>query len=241
MNLLIDIGNTRLKWALTWKRDLKPGLPLQNHDINKSSLTRLWQVLPTPKQIAISCVGPNSLYTVAVSVANDLWPDVRIIDATSSQQFFEIKNAYNEPERLGVDRWLAIIGGYRKYRESLCIADCGTAITIDMVDRTGAHLGGLIAPGLRLMTETLVKGTANIAPVTANFAFGLATATNAAIFNGALASACGLIDFVFNRYPQSLLVLTGGDAERVAAQLSKPAIVVPGLVLLGLAELVEQS
>lgn len=241
MNLLIDMGNTRLKWALANGLELTLGLPVNNTAINRSSLTGLWQALAIPKRLAISCVSSNALYTTVVSVANELWPGIQIITAKSDQQFFEIRNAYPEPEKLGVDRWLAIIGGYRKYRQALCIVDCGTAVTVDIVDSTGAQLGGLIAPGLRLMQDMLVNGTANIRPVTANFAFGIATSTNAAIVNGALASVCGLIEFVFKQYPQSLLLLTGGDAEIVAAQLSISPIVIPDLVLLGLAESIEQS
>lgn len=236
MNLLIDMGNTRLKWAVGNGLDLTTGQAISNVDINHNTLIQIWQTIAPPSQIAISSVSANRLFDLVNSVAKKLWPDVDIIRAKSQAQELGITNAYQVPEKLGVDRWLSMIAAFHKYRTGLCIVGCGTAITVDVIDASGKHLGGLISPGLHLMKEALAKGTENLSLSEAVFPYGLAANTDAAIHNGTLSAACGLIEFVLNNQPDKLqLVLTGGDAEIIALHLSHPNIINPDLVLDGLA------
>ena len=236
MNLLIDMGNTRLKWAVCDNLDILPGLPITNPDITRNALLQLWQAIIPPDQLAISCVSTSHLFDLVISVANELWPEITIIRAKSEAQGFGIASAYQEPEKLGVDRWLGIIAGYNKYRKALCIVGCGTAITVDAVDASGKHLGGLISPGLRLMKEALAKGTENLSLNETAYPFGLATNTDAAIHNGTLSAACGLIELVLKGQSDTTqLLLTGGDAEAITTHISRPAIIDPDLVLRGLA------
>jgi type III pantothenate kinase len=236
MNLLIDMGNTRLKWATANKLDFIPGNPIANAEITRNALIQLWQACGTPNQLAISCVSNSQLFDVVISAANDLWPGITINRVQSEATAYGVCNAYQEPEKLGVDRWLSMIVGFQLYPKALCIVDCGTAITLDVIDNSGQHLGGLICPGLRLMKESLAKGTENLHLGEAAFPFGLATNTDAAIHNGTLSGACGLIELVLKTQPDTTqLLLTGGDAEAIAAHISRPAIIDPDLVLLGLA------
>jgi type III pantothenate kinase len=236
MNLLVDMGNSRLKWGVSNKLDIISGRPIANTEINRNTLTQLWQAIDTPEQLAISCVGASCLFDLVVSVAYELWPRITIIPAKSEAQALGMCNAYQEPEKLGVDRWLCLVAGYHNYRKALCVVDCGTAITVDVVDSSGKHLGGLICPGLKLMKESLVKGTENLKPGKTVYSFGLANFTDAAIYNGTLSAACGLIEFVLKNQPDTIhLLLTGGDAEVISAHLSRPAIIDPDLVLRGLA------
>lgn len=236
MSLLVDMGNTRLKWGTSKNLDIVSGLPISNTKANRNTLLQLWETINPPDQLAISCVSASRLFELVLSVASELWPGITIIPAKSGTSAFGICNAYQEPEKLGVDRWLAMIAAYHSYRKALCIVDCGTAITVDIVDTSGKHLGGLISPGLRLMKEALAKGTKNLKLSATSYAFGLATNTDAAIHNGTLSSACGLIEFVLKNQHHTLqLLLTGGDAELIAAHLPTPAIVDPDLVLRGLA------
>jgi type III pantothenate kinase len=236
MNLLIDIGNTRLKWALGNNRDIITGTPLTNTNINRAKLIQLWHDIALPHQIAVSCVGANWLLDMVLSFANEQWPGVTITQTKSEVQAFGIYNAYHEPEKLGVDRWLGMIAGYNQYQKTLCIVGCGTAITVDVVDSSGRHLGGLIGSGLRLMKESLAKGTENLSLSETVYPFGLATNTDAAVYNGTLLAACGLIEFVLKNQPDTTqLLLTGGDAEVIAPHLSRLAIIDPNLVLRGLA------
>jgi type III pantothenate kinase len=241
MNLLIDMGNTRLKWATAIEFDFMPGTPIANAAINRQTLIELWQTCVRPNQIAISCVSNDRLYDLVISVANDLWSGIRIIRATSEEQGFGVTNAYQEPEKLGIDRWLSMIAGYQLYPKALCIVDCGSAITVDVIDGSGKHLGGLISPGLRLMKEALARNTANLQLNETNFPFGLATNTGSAICNGTFSAACGLIDSVLNTQSDTTqLLLTGGDAAAIAAYISRPAIINPDLVLRGLALLLHK-
>jgi type III pantothenate kinase len=236
MNLLIDMGNTRLKWAVANNLDVVSGLPINNTKVNRNTLLQLWQTIDPPDQLAISCVNASRLFELVLSVAGELWPGIAIIPAKSGTEAFGICNAYQEPEKLGVDRWLAMVAAYHNYRKALCIVDCGTAITVDVIDTSGKHLGGLISPGLRLMKEALAKGAENLKLNETNYPFGLATNTGAAIHNGTLSAACGLVELVLKDQPDTLpLLLTGGDAEVIAAHLPTPTIIDPDLVLRGLA------
>jgi type III pantothenate kinase len=236
MNLLVDMGNTRLKWAVANGLDIDAGQAIHNAELNRITLIQLWQDLPTPKQIAIACVSAGQLLDLVTSVANELWPGIIIIRAKSEAQGYGLTNAYQHPHQLGVDRWLSMVAGYHLYPQALCVVGCGTAMTVDMVDASGKHLGGLISPGLRLMKEALAKGTERLGFNGSVYAFGLATNTDDAIYNGTLLAASGLIESALKNQPDTTqLLLTGGDAEEIAARLSHQAVIEPDLVLRGLA------
>ncbi len=237
MKLLIDLGNTRLKWAIAKTLDLAVQQPINNTEINPDVLFAAWRNLaPAPGCLGIACVGSSRLLETVVSVAKTLWPTITIHQAKSAASCLGVYNSYREPEKLGVDRWLSMIAGFNTYRSALCIVGCGTAITLDNIDSSGKHLGGLICPGLRLMRHALADGTENLKPVSRTFPFALANFTDAAIYNGTLAAACGFIGHTLKHQTEELqLLLTGGDADIVAAQLSRPCLIEPNLVLRGLA------
>jgi type III pantothenate kinase len=236
MNLLIDMGNTRLKWAIGKGVDLSPGCPLANTGISQNTLRQLWQATAPPDQIAISCVSSSQLFDLVCSVINELWPGVSIFQAKSVITAFGVINAYQQPEKLGVDRWLGLIASYHRHQKGFCLVGCGTAITLDVVDDSGKHLGGQICPGLRLMKESLAKGTENLGLNETIYPLGLATNTDSAIHSGTLSAACGLIERMFAKQQNALqFVLTGGDAEIIAQHLSIPVILDLNLTLRGLA------
>jgi type III pantothenate kinase len=241
MNLLIDMGNTRLKWATADDLDIGQGTAFSNTEISTDSLTSLWRPLSRPERIAIACVSAHRLYEVVLSAINTCWPGVPIVKAVALAEALGVRNAYPEPAKLGVDRWLGLTAGYHAWQGPLCIVGCGTAITVDVITAAGQHLGGLISPGLGLMKEALAQGTASLRPSAAPFPCGLANFTEAAIYNGTLAAATGFIEHALKDQPGNLqLVLTGGDAETIASRLSLPAQVVPDLVLRGLALSLQQ-
>lgn len=86
--------------------------------------------------------------------------------ATTQTQQCGVRNGYRKPQQLGVDRWLAMLAAFhlpqRATGQSLCVVDCGTALTLDVLDATGRHLGGYIAPGLTAMREMLNQKLAHI-------------------------------------------------------------------------------
>lgn len=244
MNLLIDMGNTRLKWAVTTDGQITVGTPLLNTQINRQELINLWTGNYRPRRVAISCVTANQLLERVETVASELWLDVEIIRVKSQAQAFGVINAYREPEKLGIDRWLALVAVWQRYQGSVCIVDCGTAITVDVIDAKGRHQGGLISPGLMLMKKSLALGTealdVNGVPFTVACLDSLAEVpladnTETAIYKGSLTAAVGMIEHVLAQQSQNmLLVLTGGDATLIAKQLDIAVIVDPDLVLQGL-------
>jgi type III pantothenate kinase len=236
MNLLIDMGNTRLKWAVTTAGHIMTGPPLLNSQINRNELIGLWKDIYRPRRIAISCVSANQLLELVQTIARELWLDVDIIRVKSQAQAFGVINAYPQPERLGIDRWLALVAVWQKYQGSACIVDCGTAITVDLIDANGKHQGGLISPGLMLMKQSLGQGTEALPFSRTDHAFGIANYTEAAIYSGTLMAAIGLIEHVLAKQSSAdiRLILTGGDAKFIAEHLNVASIVDPDLVLRGL-------
>ena len=235
MNLLIDMGNTRLKWGGAKGGQIMTGRSLHNVRINRYELIELWKDIARPRRIAVSCVSANRLLELVQSVAFELWPDVDIVVVKSQAQAFGVTNAYQQPEKLGVDRWLSLVAVWQQYQAPACIADCGTAITVDLIDAEGRHQGGLISPGLTLMKESLGQGTEALSVSDASYVIGLADSTDAGIYSGTLMAAIGLIEHVLAKQPAGMrLILTGGDAELIAGQLDVASTVDPDLVLRGL-------
>ena len=197
MDLLVDIGNSRVKWGYNDNR-LELGVPVIYQDCGfEARLFAAWRALPkSPRRMAISCVASKAVLDQVKTIAMDLWPSLSIIQAHSVAEAYGVQNAYEYPEKLGVDRWLCLIAARHYWTESVCIVDCGTAITIDAMDRNGCHLGGLICPGLNLMKQSLSKGTANLQLSAQSGLPNLARNTSDAIDNGALYAVIGLIKSV---------------------------------------------
>lgn len=237
MKLLLDIGNTRLKCAYVSTNKLISVPPLVHREQQfNSQLLQQWQALtPIPNQIAISCVGASEVLEQVLSIARQLWPTVDIIIPKAKKFALGVHNAYKYPEKLGVDRWLALLAVRQIYREPACVVDCGTAITLDFMAADGQHSGGLICPGLTLMKQALARGTEQLKFTQIRYAPGLADYTEAAIYSGTLYAAAGLIEKVLTAQPGIYkLFLTGGDAELVASQLNITSTINPDLVLYGL-------
>lgn len=241
MNLLIDMGNTRLKWAIAVGGQITVGAPLLNALINRQELIGIWKGI-CPRRLIVSWVGENRLVELVLSVAFELWLDVDIIRVKPQALGFGVMNAYRQPEQLGVDRWLTLVAVRRYYPGFTCIVDCGTAVTVDLIDADGRHQGGLISPGLTLMKKALGQGTKALHFSETNHVFGLADNTGAAIYSGTLMAVIGLIEHVLAKQPSTLqLILTGGDAELIAGKLDVKATVDSDLVLRGLLCVLEEQ
>lgn len=236
-NLLIDLGNTRFKWGIGNEYSIVSGVTVPNVELNQAKLLELWQGIQMPGQIGIACVGGKAQLDCVLMAANKLWPDIEIYLAKAQVENFGVKNAYTQPEKLGVDRWLGMIAAYHQYQTALCVVGCGTAVAVDMINASGQHLGGLICPGVRLMHESLWQKTENLGMVSQDdFPAGLANFTEAAIHNGVLLAISGLIARAMdNQDGHFKLLLTGGDAPLIAPLLTTPSTINDNLVLSGLA------
>ncbi len=236
MNLLVDSGNTRLKWATLEEDGFISSHALVNQLISRQQLIETWKQLTPPKRLAIACVSSTPLLELVFAVAVELWPLIDIIKVKAEANAFGVVNAYEQPEKLGVDRWLAMVAVRNHYKTQACIVDCGTAITVDLIDAGGNHQGGLISPGLTLMKQSLATGTAALPFNQTNHLVGAATFTEAAIYSGTLYAAIGLIELVLSQQLGSMpLILTGGDAEIIAGQLTGKPLIDLDLVFRGLA------
>jgi type III pantothenate kinase len=231
MKLLIDSGNTRLKWA-TFDDGVLAEVKAVVHESTNvlSQLQKEWAKLAHPESIYISCV--NGSQSQLKSFLLNLWPNNKLTFVQSSVMSHGVINAYPQPDKLGVDRWLAMIAAKKEYQAPLCIVDCGTAITLDCIDAQGQHLGGMIMPGWSLMQQALHTETANLKFSNANYTKGLANQTQAAIFNGRLTAIQGFIKAGMKGSEQ--LILTGGDAKFIHQALALTAILDLKLVFKGL-------
>jgi type III pantothenate kinase len=158
----------------------------------------------------------------------------------SRQHAAKVKNAYRDYQSLGADRWAAIIAGYQLYFGPLLICNCGTAVTIDLVDAAGLHTGGYILPGLTMTRRALHAGTAKL-PQANGGDLSPATDTVSAISNGTLLQLVAAIERIAFEYGQPDCVLTGGDAVFIGSFLDIPFHHDPDLVLKGLAIAAQDS
>jgi type III pantothenate kinase len=244
MKLLVDIGNSRVKWAT-----LDGGrLGEQQAGCHAGWTQDDWQrslfAVPGIEDVVVASVSdaPSAALDAAAAVATGR----RAIFVTTSAQAAGVRNAYREPRLLGVDRWLAVIAGHASIRGDCCIADVGTAATFDAVTASGEHLGGFIVPGPGLMVRSLHGGTADLAGHSAASGEAgsapLADNTRDAIERGCRLAVAALIDRgladVESRLgTRAVLLLTGGGAPAVAPLLRSRATLVPDLVLRGIAVL----
>jgi type III pantothenate kinase len=246
--LLIDIGNTRVKWAL-----LKAGLP--------SRVQALAHEGDTTTVAALVRRAPRGVdRIVAVNVAGAAFERVLARAARErygiTPEFFRsgrtacgVVNGYREVWRLGADRWTAVIGAYRlvgggaRGRDVLVVV-VGTALTVDLVSRAGRHHGGAIVPGPATMVASLLTGTNGIRRrargirPSARRLFAADTAS--ALAGGARFAAAAFIDRAVAEATRLLgappaLILSGGGAPELRPLLTHRARVVPDLVLRGLA------
>jgi type III pantothenate kinase len=240
MNLLIDIGNSRLKWATEQAGQISSIQALDYRQLDAyQSLEQSWQTLVRPSKIAIACVGSSQQITAIESLANRLWPAIEIIIPKSSAAFGSVINAYPQAEKLGVDRWLALLAAHHHYLGNSCIIDSGTAITLDFINSHGQHRGGLISPGLMLMKKALAQNTAALDLNQQSQALRLADNTLSAIDSGTLLAAIGLIETAIRRYqPVEQVIITGGDADLIGQNLSMSLIADDQLVFKGLQQII---
>lgn len=242
MKLLVDIGNTRLKWAWLDGTELRPGGAVLHGELEV-----LERALGAVRPVA---VWASNVAGAAAGVALAAWTrerwglEPRYVVSTPA--VCGVRNGYTDPRRLGVDRWLGVIAAHRGMTGDVCIIDCGTAITIDLVTAAGQHQGGLIAPGPTLMRRALAVDTGvGVAAASIATAPLLAHDTAAAVQGGTLRTAAGFIEHVVTalrrEYAGLSCVLTGGDAPALLPLLSQAYRFEPHWVLQGLAHVVSEE
>ncbi len=242
MILLLDIGNTRIKWAQLENGALSAQSAATHAEDRMQVFDRIGQDDDPPRRILVSNVGGPAIAAACSRTFNRRW-NIQPEFSISSAHAAGVTNAYREPEKLGVDRWLAVIAAHSMNRGAACIVSVGTAMTIDGVDASGMHLGGLIVPGPDLMISSLLTNTSDIASrmgdEPAQEAL-FASHTLGAVHQGCLHALAALVDRAANtmQSPESMpltLLLTGGAAARLSPLIQTPHEQVEDLVLRGLA------
>lgn len=236
MKLLVDIGNTRIKYGAEQNGVLEKGIAIiHQHNDYLPQIQSAWMNLAAPNTLAISCVSNKHIVRQLISLAETLWPGITVIQAQSCARNGGLSNAYQQANTLGIDRWLGLIALHHYYPGNSCVIDCGTAITIDMINKQGQHLGGLICPGLELMKQSLAVGTARLSNNHQHYPVGLANATEPAIYSGTLFAAAGLIEKSIADFCLcQTIVLTGGDASVISQYLNIDCIIDSDFILKGL-------
>lgn len=249
MRLLADLGNTRLRWAVLDDDGAlgrsaavaHGGRPLE------PVLDAAWSGLAVPEAVFACTVAGGGAAAALAGWCRRRW-GVEVTQVHALAEGWGVRNAYHEPERLGADRWAALVAARGLFPgRPVCIVDCGTAVTVDALAADGAHLGGLIAPGLGLMRRSLATGTAGVAETDAlggrpQEVALLARSTRDAVTAGTLHCLAAFVaragdDVGGALGPGTVRVLTGGDAAELLPLLGEDWIHEPALVMQGLARM----
>jgi len=231
--LLLDVGNSRLKWAAADAAGLHQSGAVEHGGVPAAAVDAIG--IDRADAIWIANVTGAALgepLAAALAARFGMAPRFAAVQA----HYAGLRAAYAEPQRLGVDRWLALLAAWTEARGAACVVSAGTALTFDAVDAQGQHLGGIIAPGLLTMQQAVLGATRFPAAGPAQiYTAGLGTDTDACVRQGALHAGAGLIERLAGRHtPGAMRLITGGDAALLAAHLDGSWVVRPNLVMEGL-------
>ncbi|WP_158681555.1 type III pantothenate kinase [Microbulbifer pacificus] len=254
MILELDQGNTRGKWRLI-REVSTTGVDVEDVVARGAFPAGHWwrgEVLPPawmtyrPARVRIANVAGRAAED---AIAGRLQRDLGVVAefARVTAECGGVRCAYSQVERLGVDRWLAVLAAYRRSSEPALVVDCGSAVTLDLLGVGGEHLGGYIVPGLGLMRRALYSDT-DAVKVAECFPSGMSlapgTMTDDAVNRGLPLMVLGAVDRAFEWLQQHCaemgagtprLLLTGGDGALLASLGDKPFLLLPDLVMEGLA------
>jgi type III pantothenate kinase len=235
MLLTIDIGNTRIKWAVF---NAAGELQMQTACLHQAieSINFFDNSLTINRAIIANVADESVLQKVLKKLEK-----TPFTLAQSSAKAGGVTNGYESPVRLGIDRWAAVVAAWQIVQKPVLVINAGTAVTLDVIDARGYFLGGSILPGLRLMQESLAKNTAQL-PIGQGNVRLFATNTQDAIMTGCMRAIVGAITIVANNPQfdtQALqIIISGGDAAQIVAcfdeNLAKHTIIVDNLVCYGL-------
>jgi type III pantothenate kinase len=254
MILTVDIGNSRIKSA-SWLADKIVGRGVvgyvkdsawQGFDEIFSSLGGSSQ--ESPSRVLAVCVAGEEIASLLSDWVKQRWlMDVEYLQ--TEKQFENITNAYDDPAQHGVDRWAAVVAGHLNFPDSsVCVISAGTAITFDLINKGGQHLGGYILPSYATMHAALLADTANVSSEF-NMQFhqhSIPNNTNDAVNQGLhkliQAGIRELCQFAQDKLDQPMqIIITGGFAESILDYPDMPTMhYEPDLVMQGLYNIMKQ-
>lgn len=243
--LVLDLGNSRMKWGLHGPRGWTALGVIPNAEIGTLAL-RDWQTLPRPvRAVGVNVAGEAARVRVEAQIARwRLAPQWLAATAAAGG----VVNGYRVPGQLGADRWASLVAARQRTlagdapRTPAVVVNAGTAVTIDALDGDGRFLGGLILPGLRLMLRALAENTAALKVPPGTFSL-FPDNTPDALQAGAIQAVTGAIALMRGRLERDGVVarcfLAGGAAEEILPHLTAPVEVVDNLVLEGVLALAD--
>ena len=232
MIVAIDAGNSRIKWGLhdgeSWTE--QGNLPTEDA-ARLAAIAAHWPV--GAEAVACSVAGQTVANAIQAALAEC---GFRLRWVRPEAHARGVRNGYDQPERLGADRWAALIGARSKVSGACLVVCAGTATAVDWLDGAGNFRGGLILPGIHLMLSALAKNTAQLPHATGEYRAEPRN-TMDAIVSGCLHAQAGAIERMFARVAaesEAVCLLTGGAAHRIVPCLGIPCRVEETLVLDGL-------
>lgn len=240
MILELDIGNTFCKWRIVASGEtVQSGVTT----LDREALGWIAPGVVLERARAV-CVAGESAEALARNWVQQQF-NIELQFARTAANCAGVSCAYDQPARLGADRWLAAVAAYHRCRGAVVVVDAGSALTIDVVTKDGDHLGGYIVPGLASMMAVLQQRTrlVRFQPEQAKtnaLAFG--TSTELAVGGGVLAALLGAVDIALAEAGRQMggeytLVITGGDGDVLLPYIcsnNENVLAVPDLVLDGL-------
>ena len=242
--LAIDVGNTRLKWALYASAQVDAPLLAQGAEFleNIGKLADgAWAELPAPQHM-LGCIVAGDAVKYLVQEQMELW-DVTPQWVFSSAKEAGLTNGYDFPSRLGSDRWVAMIGAWHRTvsqgpARPLVVVMVGTAVTVEAIDASGKFLGGLILPGHGIMLKALEAGTAGLHVPTGEVR-EFPTNTSDALTSGGTYAIAGAVERMLQHVrahcgAEPRCIMTGGAGWKMAPSMSVPFELVDNLIFDGL-------
>lgn len=233
--LLFDVGNSRCKWAwLSHDQWMHQGV-LDNGDIIAwQHLKAFFLTKDAPEEIFVSNVAGENIARKLRELCSAWSRPVQFIVAQPWQ--CGVRNLYQDPAQLGSDRWAALVGAWHHLQKACIVVNCGTATTIDALSATGEFLGGIILPGIKLMQNSLLNNTAQLAQQNGTMhVFPRNTAD--AIYTGVLRATIGVIQHqhaLLSTENNVQCVISGGAALDLLAHIDLRCEHMDKLVLQGL-------
>jgi len=245
--LAIDVGNTRLKWALY--PIAHPSAPVLAQGVEfLDNIDKLaegaWATLAQPQQM-LGCIVAGDVVRRRVEEQMEIW-DVAAQWVVPSAAEAGLVNGYDHPTRLGADRWVAMIGAWQRAlaqgpARPMVVVMVGTAVTVDAIDASGKFLGGLILPGHGIMLRALETGTAGLHVPTGNVS-EFPTNTSDALTSGGTYAIAGAVERMVQHLrvrcgTEPLCVMAGGAGWKMAPSMSLQFELVDNLIFDGLLEI----
>lgn len=251
VKLMVDLGNSAIKWAYYDSKLGKLG-PLEQfcyveQVFNEVLIAAHWQSLTQVEEVWLSSVAsPKDTELLKIWIKKHWQLQAEVVKTES--QAAGVQNGYTVPLQLGVDRWLALKAAHHLYpNNNLCIVDCGSAITLDILTQEGQHQGGLIMPGLASLSQAFPKSLLQRLRQSGEFEQPnhslLANNTYAGLTRGPLYAVIGWMNWVIEQWEITAhptatplqLILTGGDVPQLLPFMTREYHCHPELVLQGLA------